>query len=192
MSVQKLRNSLIQLIPNRKLKYWLSYNYGWFPGNFVAPDVRISAIKKLKLGGDVWIGGYGAAIHAGGGIKIGRNTKIGEGCFFISSNHNYMSKTHVPFDNIGLLQSIEIGENCWIGARCMICPGVKIEDGAIIAMGSVVSKSVPKCAIVGGNPARIIGWRNKEEYENNAKLNRTYHEEPTIDTIVEGFKEFLK
>ena len=74
----------------------------------------------------------------------------------------------------------------------MICPGVKIEDGAIIAMGSVVSKSVPKCAIVGGNPARIIGWRNKEEYENNAKLNRTYHEEPTIDTTVEGFKEFLK
>lgn len=37
-------------------------------------------------------------------------------------------------------------------------PGVVIGEGAIVAGGSVVTKDVPKGAIVGGNPAKVIGW----------------------------------
>ena len=111
---------------------------------------------------------------------------------FITTNHNYKSEKAVPFDNVGLKQSIEIGNNVWIGARSKICPGVKIDDGAIVAMGSVVTKSVPKCAIVGGNPAKIIGWRDKELYEKNASLNNTFDLSKEWEWItVEGFKEYL-
>ena len=99
----------------------------------------------------------------------------------ITTNHNYKSTTHVPFDNGGIKHKISIGKNVWIGARSMICPGVMIEDGAIIAMGSVVTKSVPKCAIVGGNPAKIIGWRNIEQYDENEKAKRY----PSIDKPIE-------
>ncbi|WP_455766183.1 hypothetical protein [Phocaeicola plebeius] len=35
-------------------------------------------------------------------------------------------------------------------------PGVKIKDGALIAAGSVVNKSVPPKIVVGVNPAKII------------------------------------
>lgn len=70
---------------------------------------------------------------------------------------------------IGGEQPIEIGNNVWIGMRVIILPGVKIDEGVIVAAGSVVTKSVPKCAIVGGNPAKIIGWRNKDLYEKLVK-----------------------
>ena len=87
----------------------------------------------------------------------------------MSTNHNYQSAKEVPFDKTALLQSVEIGNNCWIGARSIICPGVKIEDGVVVAMGSVVTKSVPKGAIVGGNPARILKYRNLEQYDKIVK-----------------------
>ena len=153
MSWQRIRENIIQLIPISKLRKYLSYNYGWFPGNYVRNDVIISSIKNLKLGGNVYIGADGTKLHCEGGIIIGRNTAIAGGCLIMSTNHNYKSEIKVPFDSTSIHESVEIGENCWIGARSIICPGVKIEDGVVVAMGSVVTKSVPKGAIVGGNPA---------------------------------------
>ena len=51
----------------------------------------------------------------------------------------------------------EIGNNVFIGIDSIVMPGVKIEDDVIVAAGSVVTKSIPKGYIVGGNPARVIG-----------------------------------
>ena len=150
---------------------------------------------KLKLGGNVYIGGGGASLHCEGGLTIGFNTKIGEGCFIMTTNHNYKSTTRIPFDNIGLMQSVEIGENCWIGAHSIICPGVKIEDGVVVAMGSVVTKSVPKGAIVGGNPAQIIKYRDLETYEKLAKEGKTYpmqQELPPEWVRINEFKKYLE
>lgn len=195
MSLQKFREKLIQKIPFRRLRRNFAYKYGWFPGNFVQPDVKISSIRKLKLGGNVYIGGGGASIHCEGGVEIGFNTKLGEGCFILSTNHNYKSSTRVPYDHIGLMQSVSIGQNCWIGAKSIICPGVKIDDGAIVAMGSVVTKSVPKGAIVGGNPAKIIKFRDMEQYEKLVKLGKTYpmeNELPREWVRVDGFKNYME
>jgi maltose O-acetyltransferase len=195
MSWQRIRENLIQKIPVRRLRKYLAYKYGWFPNNFVQPDVKISSLRKLKLGGNVYIGGGGASIHCEGGISIGFNTKLGEGCFILSTNHNYTSNTRIPYDHVGLMQSVEIGRNCWIGAKSIICPGVKIEDGAIVAMGSVVTKSVPKCAIVGGNPARIIKYRDIKLYDELEKYGKTYPMENELSrewTKIDGFKSYLE
>lgn len=53
--------------------------------------------------------------------------------------------------------SIEIFDNCFIGANSTILYNVKIGPKAIVAAGSVVTKDVPEGTIVGGNPARVIG-----------------------------------
>ena len=56
-----------------------------------------------------------------------------------------------------------IGNDVWIGQRAMIMQGVTIGDGAIVGAGALVNKNVPSYAIVGGIPAKIIGWRFSEE-----------------------------
>lgn len=49
-----------------------------------------------------------------------------------------------------------IGENCFIGGRSIILPGVEIGSNCIIGAGSVVTRSIPDGSIAAGNPARII------------------------------------
>ena len=52
-----------------------------------------------------------------------------------------------------------IGNDVWIGAKCLIKGGVTIGTGAVIGMGSVVTKDVPPYEIWAGNPARCIRKR---------------------------------
>ena len=64
-----------------------------------------------------------------------------------------------------------IGNDVWIGHGAIIMAGVKIGNGAIVAAGSVVTKDVEPCTIVGGNPAHFIKNRFKEEGDKEKHLN---------------------
>lgn len=56
----------------------------------------------------------------------------------------------------GLYLHTRIGENCFIGGRSLILPGVEIGDNCVVGAGSVVTKSVPPRSVVAGNPARVL------------------------------------
>lgn len=51
---------------------------------------------------------------------------------------------------------ISIGNHVWIGTNAIILKGVDIGDGAVVAAGAVVTRSVPPRCIVAGNPAKIV------------------------------------
>lgn len=57
------------------------------------------------------------------------------------------------------LKKTTIKNDVWIGHGAIVNAGVTIENGAIVAAGSVVTKDVPAYAIVGGNPAKLIRYR---------------------------------
>mgnify|MGYP003634298168 CR=1 FL=1 len=74
--------------------------------------------------------------------------------FPYSGEHSYSSDDGAYDGYINI-----IGHDVWIGRRSLIMQGVEIGNGAVIAAGSVVTKSVPAYAVVGGNPAKIIKYR---------------------------------
>lgn len=121
--------------------------------------------ENIELGNDVYIG-PDAYIYAQGGIEIKNGTIIGPRITIMTSNHHYDGDDlkAIPYDGGNLLEKVTIGENVWIGANVSIVPGVTIGEGAVIAMGAVVTKDVPKYAVVGGNPAKVIKYRNIEKY----------------------------
>ena len=55
-----------------------------------------------------------------------------------------------------ILNPVIIGNDVWIGSGAIILQGCKIEGGAIIAAGAVVTHDVPAYTIVGGVPAKVI------------------------------------
>jgi len=122
---------------------------------------------KTKLNKNTRLGknpNFNGLIVVGTGlVAIGDNFHSGTGCLLINSNHNYEGKK-IPYDDTHIIKNIVIEDNVWLGNRVTILGGVKIGEGAIIQAGAVVVKSVPPLSIVGGNPASVFKYRNKEHY----------------------------
>lgn len=111
--------------------------------------------------------------------RIGRFCSLGSNICLISSNHplDAVSTHHVFYKSAEHKQSYNedykfddhivredglsllIGNDVWIGDHVIIKGGIHVSDGAVVGMGSVVTKDVPPYAIVAGNPARIIRYR---------------------------------
>lgn len=57
----------------------------------------------------------------------------------------------------------------------MICPGVRIGSGAVVAMGAVVTKDVASGHVVGGNPARKLSERDAEMIDERVAAGAFFH-----------------
>lgn len=51
---------------------------------------------------------------------------------------------------------ITIESDCWVGARAVILPGVRIGRGTTVGAGAIVIKDVEPESLVGGVPAKLI------------------------------------
>lgn len=167
LKIDILADKIISLLEECKIKR-LSIKRG-MPIKYVqqgwhSPIIACSnGIGKFKIGkcsslksdtyiecmGDVIIGDY---FHTGRGLTI------------FSANHEYDKGSAIPYGEEVELKEVVIGSWVWCGANVTITPGVHIGDGAVIGSGAVVTKDVPECAVVGGNPARIIKYRDKESF----------------------------
>jgi len=126
----------------------------------------ISSFAKLKandgpleIGANVSISTCCFISADKGGISIGDYTMVGPNTSIIGNNYKY-DQLDVPVClQEKTSKGIAIGENVWIGAGCVILDGARIESGAIVTPGSVISGKVKKDAIVQGNPAKLIFQR---------------------------------
>lgn len=94
----------------------------------------------------------------GAKIKIGSNTDIAPEVNIWTLEHNPDSINHDV-----RAKSVKIGNNCWIGNRVIILPGVNIGDGAVVGAGSVVTKDVEAYSLYAGIPAKKIRELNTNE-----------------------------
>ena len=142
----KLRGFLIKHILNKdcgkNIKIQSQVLFGRFTDITIGDNTAINERSRLR------------------NVCIGSDVLIAPEVYILHSGHSY-SRIDIPIKLQGeTFYSKTIVENgAWIGARSIIMPGKRIGEGAIIAAGSVVTKSVPPYAIVGGNPASIIKYR---------------------------------
>lgn len=87
------------------------------------------------------------------GIYIGKNTLIASHTMILTHEH---VKRDINDPRNPWITNTYIGNNCFIGVRSMILPGVKIGDEVIIGANSVVTKDIPSNCVAVGNPARIV------------------------------------
>ena len=113
-------------------------------------------------------------IECSGGVEIGEYFHTGKGLTIFSTNHNYDSTETIPYDEINIEKKVTIKDFVWLGANVTIVPGITIGEGAVVGAGSVVTKDVPDCAVVGGNPAKILKYRNKEKFYDLKKQGKYY------------------
>jgi len=129
----------------------------------VSPGFNFGHTESLCLEDNVVIG-INAHINAHGKVTIKSGTITGPDLIIYSVNHIYENADTIPFSNDLVFKEVIVGENCWIGGRVFICPGVELGYGCIVAGGSVVTKSFPSLSVIGGNPAKLLKVRDEKKY----------------------------
>ena len=121
---------------------------------------NVNVERHARFGRGVTLGdrsGIGINASIGEQTHIGSDVMMGPDCVIYTRNHCF-DRLDIPMreQGYGPVEPVEIGDDCWIGGRVTILPGVHVGNGAVIAAGAVVTKDVPPYAVVGGVPAKII------------------------------------
>ncbi len=91
-------------------------------------------------------------------ISVGSGTTISFDACFLAHDYSVDKELYAQYKERGLfLGKINIGRNCFIGARAMILLGTTLGDGCIVGANAVVKGHFPAGSIIVGNPGRVIG-----------------------------------
>lgn len=147
----------------------------------ISEGVQLTAIDggKIFIGNNVYIGRF-VQINAMGGevyidndavcindfcivtswekVEIGANTLVAPFCHIMDKDHGIKKDELIRSQN-GKVYPVIIGSDVWIGSGSVVLKGVKINNGAVIGAGSIVTSDVPEYAVLAGNPAKIIKYR---------------------------------
>ena len=124
---------------------------------------KISRASRVEIGN--FVGFNGMTITGFGDVRIGNYFHSGTNVRIMLGSHDYDHGDKIPYGNTFKRKNVVIDDFVWIGSDVTISGNVHIGEGAIVAIASVVVKDVPRCAIVGGNPAKIIKYRDIEHFE---------------------------
>ena len=140
---------------------------------FLGNNIKISHPESITIGECTVLHDH-TYLFTKGGLTIGHHVHLARGITIFTCNHNFKSNEFIPYGKDDIMKPVKIEDCVWIGANVSIIPGVTIEEGSIVGMGTVVSRNIPKGAIVGGNPAKIIGNRDMKTYERLKKEGKFY------------------
>ncbi|AKD54966.1 acyl transferase [Spirosoma radiotolerans] len=120
----------------------------------VKPGVNIKYPWLLHVGNEVWIGEQ-VWIDNLSEVHIGDNVCLSQGAMLLTGNHDYSRST---FDLT--TRPITLADGVWIGAKSVVCAGVRCESHAVLAVNSVATRSLEAYGIYQGNPAVWVRQRN--------------------------------
>jgi UDP-2-acetamido-3-amino-2,3-dideoxy-glucuronate N-acetyltransferase len=123
---------------------------------------------KTTIGIDCVIGSY---VDIEGDVQIGDYVSLQSGCYLtrgvrieneaflgprvVTTNDKYICHRRQTMSFVR--QAPRICRAARIGGGSVLCPGITVGENAFVAAGSVVTRDVPDCVMVAGNPAKLIG-----------------------------------
>lgn len=116
-------------------------------GLILKPRVTIKYPWKLRIRNHVWIG-ENVWIDNLAEISIGSHVCISQGALLLCGNHDFKKST---FDLI--TRPIDLEDGVWIGAKCVVAPGVTCRSHSVLSLGSVATKDLEAWTVYQGNPA---------------------------------------
>jgi putative colanic acid biosynthesis acetyltransferase WcaF len=122
-------------------------------GVIVKPNVNIKYPWNLVLGSHIWIG-EDVWIDNLAPVHISDHVCLSQGAYLLTGNHDF---TATQFDLI--IKPIWLEEGVWIGAKSVVCPGVRCFSHSVLAVGSVATKNLDPFTIYQGNPAQNVKER---------------------------------
>jgi virginiamycin A acetyltransferase len=149
-------------------------------------------------------GGCFSPDNVPGGTSIGRYCSFAEKFRILDANHPAKFKSLHPFffnpvlgyvdDFLISRTQLMIGNDVWVGHAAIILPSVmKIENGAIIGAGCVVTENVPPYAVVVGNPGRVIKYRFDEKTIDKIQQSKWWEKNITdIKADLHEFSTYIK
>ena len=152
----------VKLMPLAKIAYphMVELNDHCRIGDFVfifgGTGVKIGKFTDVQPHTTIW----------GGGMAIiGDRVSTGPGTVFLTATYSHAPGMKMVVgmgsgETVTLGGKLEIGNDVYIGAKCVIMP-VKIGEGAVIGAGSFVNKDLEPWGIYVGSPAKKIGEREK-------------------------------
>ena len=119
----------------------------------IKPAVNIKYPWLLQIGNYVWIGEQ-VWIDNLSEVVIGDNACLSQGAMLLTGNHNYRMST---FDLT--TRPITLADGVWIGAKAVVCAGVRCESHAVLSVNSVATHSLDAYGVYQGIPAVFVRKR---------------------------------
>ena len=126
-------------------------------GLVIKNNVIIKSPWYLTVGDNCWLG-EACWIDNLARVTIGNNVCISQGALLLTGNHDYTIPS-MPYRN----GQIVVRDGAWIGAKATVCPGVIVNENAILTVGSIATKNMESNGIYQGNPAVKIRERKIKE-----------------------------
>ena len=141
------------------------------PGCYIEPPLHANwAGKHVHFGKNVYVN-FSLTLVDDTHIYVGDNTMIGPNVTIATGSHPVLPALRDRQMQFNM--PVHIGRNCWLGAGCIVLPGVTIGDNTVVGAGSVVTHDLPANVVAVGNPCRVlraVGEHDREFYYTDRRI----------------------
>lgn len=110
---------------------------------------------KLSIGKNCFFNNY-CSLNVLRKVEIGDNSIFGENVKIYDHNHRFNKKEIRLKDQGYSIGSVKVGRNCWIGSNVILLKGAEIGDNCVIGAGCVIDGKIPADSIVKNKNKYVI------------------------------------
>ena len=149
--------------------------------------LRLARLKKqgLQIADDCRLEGmpfFGSEPYL---ISIGKHVTIsGRVAFLTHDGGTWVFRGQPRYQKVRKFGRITIHDNCFIGYRAILMPGVSVGPNSVVAAGALVTKDVPPNSVAAGVPARVLG--TVEQYAEKSLANLPEFDEARYSSDTKG------